>query len=415
MLNTLKEVFGHHSDNVFLVGGTVRDIIQGHVPNDIDLVAKVEPGVLLSLGAKYIDPKTAFPVFALHHNTLGKIDIALPRLERSVGNKHQDFSIITSSDIPLEMDLLRRDFTINSMAMNLQGDIIDPYNGRIDLFNRILKHTSDAFIEDSLRVFRAYRFSCKGFTIDEELIKVIKTMDITTLPGERVYNEMMKAMCYEYPENFFLNVRKLGGYHFFKIIFKMDRVPAGPKQYHPEGSVFEHSIECLKKVKGLTNDPYIRLSVFLHDAGKVCTPKEEWPSHHGHDDHYGDTLKMLNKLKAEKKTLKIVEGVIRSHMRAAKMKLGIKDGMKKKKWLNITNKAISGGFLKALMHTVFIDADINISKELNLTAKVIGMNIQDLGLTLDDLKDKTGESIKNMVHSARVRKLSKLIKEGGLD
>lgn len=213
-------------DKVFLVGGCVRDILAGKAPEDIDLLAVLPPKRLLDLGCTYVDPKTTIPVFTMHRGDLGKIEIALPRGKESGPGAMSD----------VREDLRRRDFTINAMACRLStGELIDPFNGRQDLKDRTIRHVSEAFAEDPLRVFRAFRFACKGFTIAPETMDLIRTMDpeLEHIPPERIYNEMMKAMAEERPERFFIYLVKSGvSKDVFREIYRM--LDVQPRRQRPQ-------------------------------------------------------------------------------------------------------------------------------------------------------------------------------------
>lgn len=148
----LKDIFQGDLDKVYVVGGGVRDVIFRTDPDDIDLLAVLPPKKLLERGFKYIDPRTAVPVFVMHHRILGKVEVALPRKEKKTGKGYNGFSFKVIDDV--REDLGRRDFTINAMEYNLATEeLIDPFGGRSDLSRGILRHVSEAFVEDPLRVF----------------------------------------------------------------------------------------------------------------------------------------------------------------------------------------------------------------------------------------------------------------------
>ena len=180
---------------IYKVGGAVRDHIMGVKPNDSDwVVVGSTPEEMKSLGYKQVGAD--FPVF-LHPQT--NEDYALARTEKKTGKGYSGFSVQYEKNISLEEDLLRRDLTINSIAMSESGQIIDPYNGVNDIKNKILRHTSDAFYEDPLRALRLARFKTKfsDFSIHEEtaevLSKILLSGEITYLTRERVLQEMKKG------------------------------------------------------------------------------------------------------------------------------------------------------------------------------------------------------------------------------
>jgi tRNA nucleotidyltransferase (CCA-adding enzyme) len=406
VLGDLKQVFGNKP--VYMVGGAVRDALMGKQPNDIDMVALMPPHELHAMGAKYIDPKTAIPVFSMQHPTLGKIEIALPRKEIKTGDKHQDFEMEVGPHITLADDLKRRDFTINSMAMDLDGKLVDPYNGEADLKNKILRHTSSAFSEDALRVFRALRFSSKGFSLSPELSTLLPKIDTTHLPVERIFHETVKAMGEKHPETYFENLIKLGiAPHLFDKIHQMKSVPAGPEAYHGNESVFEHCIDALKTTAKETTDPVIRLSSFLHDLGKVDTPKEQLPSHHDHDT--SDAVKdFLSTIKADNRTRKVCISVAANHMRYQRLL-----EMRPSKQLRLVNELKQAGAIEAL--DILMKSDdpknsIAIAAQADRCLKVLGMSVIELGMDPADLKMRNGEVVKHMVEQARIAVLKHMMR-----
>lgn len=393
----LKEMFAGKEDQVFIVGGAVRDLLQNKKPNDVDLVTTLTREEIESMGGKFIDPKTAFPVWVLHHETLGKIEIAHPRKETKTGTKHQDFEVDAGTHISLVEDLRRRDFTVNSMAMDLNGNVIDPHGGMKHLDANVLKHTSEAFGEDALRVFRALRFASKGFDLDNDTKDVMKSMDVSHVPVERIFSEMMKAMSEKHPEKFFATLVELGiGKDVFAEIHAMKDIPAGPIQFHPEGDVLTHSLIVLTKVSSLTKDPVTRLAGFLHDIGKVKTPVDQLPSHHGHDKSGVDlVIAFLKRFRAPSKVIAVVAGVVKQHMRATKM-----DAMKVGKLVRFGQDVV--GFADALADVVLADADVDFRKNVQSLVSVAKMSSQQLGLTADDFVGKVGTAISDFVFQKRV-------------
>lgn len=202
------------SYQVYKVGGAVRDALLGKTVKDIDwVIVGATPSLLLSEG--YLQVGQDFPVF-LHPVT--KEEYALARTERKQGHGYSGFEVFATPDVSLEDDLLRRDLTINAMAMDAQGTIIDPYNGQHDLNNRLLRHVSDAFQEDPLRVLRLARFYARfydeGFTIADdtrELVSVIvKSGELKHLVAERIWLETHKALSERHAEQYFILLHELG-------------------------------------------------------------------------------------------------------------------------------------------------------------------------------------------------------------
>jgi tRNA nucleotidyltransferase (CCA-adding enzyme) len=186
---------------------------------------------------------------------------------------------------------LRRDLTINALAQTETGEIIDPYHGRRDLQQRILRHVSPAFTEDPLRVLRVARFAARlqplGFSVAAETMELMRTMaasgELDHLVKERVWQEIEKALSSAAPATFIQVLRDCHGLQI--ILPEVDRlfgVPQ-PAKYHPEIDTGIHTLLCLQQVCLLTEDPATRYAVLVHDVGKGVTDRNKWPSHHGHE------------------------------------------------------------------------------------------------------------------------------------
>jgi tRNA nucleotidyltransferase (CCA-adding enzyme) len=406
-LNELKKLFGDRE--VYVVGGAVRDFLVGKTPNDVDLVGYLPIDFLEGLGCVFVDPKSCIPVFSLHHPVLGKIEIAHPRKERKVGNKHQDFEMETGSHVTLVDDLRRRDFTINSMAMDLDGKLIDPFGGQRHLGDMTLAPTSNAFSEDPLRVIRALRFSARGFDLTPKLMIFMGRISLADLPVERIFNEIMKAMAEDHPEEFFKGLVSLGiAKELFASIHDMVDVPAGPEEFHPEGSLFNHSIEALQKTTELTKDPVSRLASFLHDLGKVETPKDELPAHHGHDKR-NTVERFLNSLKANNHTVNVAKTVAAEHMRYHKL-----HEMKESKVLKLVYNLMTNKAVEAMDDLAHSDDPNQFAMHKELVDKAVivnKMNVVQLGLDVDELRARPGTTAAQMVLEARIRMLKKLRKQ----
>jgi len=278
--------------DTYLVGGAVRDKLLARAVKDNDYVvigATIEE--MLSLGFTQVGKD--FPVF-LHPQT--KDEYALARTERKQGQGYTGFICDTSSKVTLEEDLLRRDLTINAMAMiptnsDENPKIIDPYNGQADLGNRILRHVSSAFIEDPLRVLRVARFAARyynyGFKIADETLqlmtKISNSGELATLSGERVWQEMHSSLADQYPEVFFQVLRRCDA--LIKIWPELDAlwgVP-NPAKWHPEICSGIHTMMVLQQAVKLSPKTSIRFAAVCHDLGKSLTLEKHWPSHQGHE------------------------------------------------------------------------------------------------------------------------------------
>jgi tRNA nucleotidyltransferase (CCA-adding enzyme) len=288
--------------NTFLVGGAVRDKLLGLDPKDLDyVVVGSTPEQMLQKGYKQVGAD--FPVF-LHPET--NDEYALARIERKQGVGYHGFVCNFENSVTLEDDLGRRDLTINSMAMDDNGAIVDPYNGQEDLKNKVLKHTTAAFAEDPLRVLRICRFAARyqEFEIHSDTLELMKSMvengEVDNLTKERVWLELEKTLTEPKPSRFFKYLHKVGALQkLFPELAEMDGVPQRA-DFHAEGDVLVHTLMVLDKAaelcssKNLNKSDTVEVvaSALWHDVGKAKTPHEllyhedgsEKGFHHGHDD-----------------------------------------------------------------------------------------------------------------------------------
>lgn len=278
---------------VYLVGGAVRDQLLGLPVKDRDwIVVGAAPATLLSLGYQQVGKD--FPVFL---NPKTKEEYALARTERKSSAGYTGFICDFSPTITLEQDLIRRDLTINAMAQSEDGEIIDPYGGKQDLENRILRHISRAFSEDPLRVLRVARFAARyhylGFKIASETLSLMAELaqseELQHLTAERVWLETEKALNEKNPEIYFETLHKTGALRvLFPEIDALYGVP-NPVKHHPEVDSFIHTMLVLKQAVNLTeNNPIlnksaVRFAAICHDLGKALTPKNILPHHYGHE------------------------------------------------------------------------------------------------------------------------------------
>ncbi|QTH80439.1 putative multifunctional tRNA nucleotidyl transferase [Pseudomonas phage pPa_SNUABM_DT01] len=283
---------------VFLVGGFVRDTLLGLSPNDRDYVVVGEsPESMLAKGFTQVGGH--FPVF-LHPET--QEEYALARQEVSTGDGYGDFTY-NWDGVSLEMDLSRRDLTINAMAIDTNGEVVDLFGGVADLNARLLRHVGPAFVEDPLRIMRVARLSAVlGFDIAYETMALMKEMVakgmLQALPGERVWKETEKALLSKEPSRYFKVLKECGALHvWFPELDLMDRVPQRP-DYHAEGDVWVHTLMVLDESVPLTMHLdrerclRVRYATLTHDFGKLGTPQkllwaddgELLGKHHGHED-----------------------------------------------------------------------------------------------------------------------------------
>ena len=273
--------------DVYLVGGAVRDGLLGLAVYDRDwVVVGATPEEMLANGFQQVGKD--FPVF-LHPKT--KEEYALARTERKVGVGYHGFEVFADPKVTLEEDLVRRDLTINAMAQTPSGEIVDPYGGQKDLQNKLLRHVSEAFSEDPLRVLRVARFAAKlapfGFTLAPEtqalMTQMVSGGELSDLTPERVWQEVVKALNTESPSVFFEVLDSVGAVAvLFPELFALHNVTQ-PQKHHPEGDVWIHTMMVLDATARLSNDPMVCFSALVHDLGKASTPEELWPKHSGHD------------------------------------------------------------------------------------------------------------------------------------
>jgi tRNA nucleotidyltransferase (CCA-adding enzyme) len=273
---------------VYLVGGAVRDRLLGRKVSERDwVVVGATPAELERAG--YVSVGRDFPVF-LHPRT--KEEHALARLERKTGPGYRGFTTEFSPGVTLEDDLRRRDLTINAMAEDDAGRVIDPYGGRRDLEARLLRHVSEAFAEDPVRILRVARFAARyaplGFQVAAETLELMRKMvadgEAGTLVAERVWAETEKALGEDRPDVFIQVLRDCGA---LKVIYpEIDAlfgVPQ-PEKWHPEIDTGIHQLLALREAVRLGGGIAVRFAVLMHDLGKALTPAETLPSHHGHED-----------------------------------------------------------------------------------------------------------------------------------
>ena len=273
---------------IYLVGGAVRDLLLGYPIKDHDyLVTGATIEQMQALGYQQVGK--SFPVF-LHPET--NQEYALARTEVKQGQGYTGFVCDFAPSITIEQDLLRRDLTVNAMAQNDNGDLIDPYGGYQDLQDKTLRHVSGSFVEDPLRVLRVARFAARyhhlGFRVADETLTLMNEMadsgELDSLVAERVWQETQSALAERSPEVFFQTLRKANA---LKVIFPEIDVLYGvpnPPKWHPEIDTGIHTMMVMQQAATLTDSLPIRFAALLHDLGKGLTPKEQWPKHHGHEN-----------------------------------------------------------------------------------------------------------------------------------
>lgn len=241
------------------------------------------------LKAGYKSVGKDFPVF-LHPQT--HEEYALARLERKTGPGYHGFTFETESTVTLEEDLSRRDLTINAIAKNESGELIDPFNGIGDLNQRTLRHVSDAFVEDPVRVLRVARFMARlasqGFSVAEETMQLMRGMvqvgEVDNLVAERVWQEMHGALSTPQPMAFFETLRECKA--LAVVLPEVNKLHGieQRKQWHPEVDCFVHTMMVLEQATKQGGSVAMRFAALCHDLGKAETPADILPSHHGHEE-----------------------------------------------------------------------------------------------------------------------------------
>ena len=272
---------------VYLVGGAVRDALLGYPSSERDwVVVGASPRELLDRGYQQVGRD--FPVF-LHPET--RDEYALARTERKQGHGYTGFAVHCDPAVTLEQDLLRRDLTVNAMARSAEGEIIDPYGGQRDLAARVLRHVSEAFVEDPLRVLRTARFAARyahlGFSVAPETLalmaEIVGQGELAHLPAKRIWVELERALGERDPQVFVQVLRDCGALEaLLPEVAALFGVPQ-TERYHPEIDTGIHTLMALQQAARLTPASDVRFALLVHDLGKGTTPRDEWPRHIAHE------------------------------------------------------------------------------------------------------------------------------------
>ena len=304
----------------YLVGGAVRDALLGLAPGDRDFVViGSTPEAMVAAG--YTPVGRDFPVF-LHPET--REEHALARCERKAGRGYRGFTVVSTPDITLEEDLARRDFTINAMAQDADGTLIDPYGGAADLDARLLRHVSPAFAEDPVRILRAGRFMARwahrNFRVAPETLALMRAMvaegEADHLVPERVFQELSRALTEPSPSAFLRTLRACGA--LARVLPEVDALYGVPQHaaHHPELDAGVHTeMACDAAARLAPGDALVGFSVLTHDLGKALTPAREQPSHRAHE-HAGLTplAALCERLRAPTEHAALARSVCREHL-----------------------------------------------------------------------------------------------------
>jgi len=306
----------------YLVGGAVRDKLLGRRVIDHDhVVVGARPEDMLALGYRPVGKD--FPVF-LHPQT--SEEYALARTERKTGRGYHGFAFHADPDVTLEQDLARRDLTINAIAEDEQGRLVDPYGGARDIEQRVLRHVSPAFVEDPVRLLRVARFAARfaplGFTIAAETMALLQQMvrngEVDHLVPERVWAETRKALGEAQPSAFLRVLRETGA--LAALFPEIDALYGIPQraEFHPEIDTGIHVEMVLDAAAALApGNDLIGFCALVHDLGKALTPREELPRHVGHEHRGVQPLRALAaRLKVPTDYAELAELVCREHLNA---------------------------------------------------------------------------------------------------
>jgi len=277
--NLIKENGG----TLYLVGGAIRDRLLGKEVTDEDyVITGLDKETFIKLFPDSIKKGAFFEVFEIDNK-----EFALARCETKICPGHKGFETITGKEITIEEDLKRRDITINAIAKDvLTKEIIDPFKGKLDLENKIIRNVTEAFKEDPLRVYRVARFAATlKFDVSKETMELIYELksELETISKERIFEEFKKVLSSNKPSIFFevLKEAKVLDVHFKEVYDLIGSEQS--EKYHPEGDSYIHTMQVLDVASKYTKDLKMRFICLIHDLGKGVTPKERYPSHHGHD------------------------------------------------------------------------------------------------------------------------------------
>jgi len=378
-------------DHVFLVGGTVRDALLGDPRQDIDLVTTLPEKTLFECGFRKVIAKSTQPIWFRVDHQLGPIEV----------------TTLASFDL-LQHELARRDFTVNAMAVSLDGQLYDPLGGRDDLLQRRLVACSpDCFADDPLRLFRAFRFEANGWQLTEEssarIIGQDWTLLLTQLPVERFSREMLKALAATNPPRFFERMLQFRvGQHWLPEVFRMPLIPAGPPEHHPEGDLLSHCLQVLQRATALTADPLARFCAFFHDLGKLLTAPDQYPRHHGHDQAgVAATIELCTRLRLPARYRRALAGVNRLHTT-----IGLWDTLRDATRLRLAEQARKAG-ISAILPLV-LQADKNTTAAAMLQhwqryCDISALSATQLGITPEQLSVLQPSALRNLILDRQVQ------------
>ncbi len=373
----------------YYVGGCVRDLLLGRDSKDIDIEVhgielKQLENILDHLGER-ISKGESFGVMGIRHYD---VDIAMPRAETATGRGHKDFEISIDPFLGEEKAALRRDFTINALMQNvLSGEILDFYGGYRDLKEKKLRHVSEKhFPEDPLRVFRGAQFAARfGLTISEDTREICRKIPVDALAGERIMEELNKALLKaEKPSVFFEELRIMNQLDvWFPEVKALINLPQSA-QYHPEGDVWNHTMQVVDqaaKLKDKAEKPlYLMLSALCHDFGKAVTTKEINGQLHAYNHEVNGlplVEQFLTRITKEKKLIEYVLNMTRMHMEP---NMKVASGSSVKSFMGMFNRSVCPEDLLLLAR-----ADFTGCREKNMQPTVMESKYVETQIILNNM------------------------------
>ncbi|MFA7205000.1 MAG: hypothetical protein WC102_01590 [Saccharofermentanales bacterium] len=395
--NPHAQLINNKGGRLYIVGGAVRDYIMQRPVHDVDLcVTGLTVEQFMEIFPKARLQGKHFPVFVVDN-----AEIAFARTEKKTGVGYRGFEINANPGITIELDLLRRDLTFNAMAVDiLTGKLIDPYGGADDIADKMVRPTSEAFLEDPVRALRAARFAAEfDFRPTSKIIRYtfILKSEIPTINDNLKFKEFKRAMEGKSPWIFFETLRTA---NVLDVAFpELGALDGVYQMNHHDGDAWEHTIAVLKTCCALSSNLYDRVAALYHDTGKGNTPKDVLPHHNGHELRSCDIIEGLTWM--PKNLRKYIKAVAFDHMRAHKYG-EMKRGSKVKMLLRI-NKTCRG--LEGFSSVVYADRPTDETLS-DLTQMIEDMNAVT-SITGKDMPEDTpkGESFGLALHERRCKAL----------
>lgn len=390
------------------------------------LVVGSSPEEMTELGFRAVGRD--FPVF-LHPET--NEQYALARTERKTAQGYHGFAFDCSPEVSVEEDLARRDLTINAMAIDAKDNLIDPFGGIADLDRQVIRHVTDAFGEDPVRILRTAKFAARyhhrGFSVAESTLAMMADMvnggEVDALVPERIWQELLDALCNPDIAEFILTLERCGALKkLLPEIHALFGVPQTAK-YHPEIDTGIHVLMVLDAVEKITADPMVRFAALVHDLGKALTPKAALPSHHGHEISGLNPIEGLcERLRVPKEYREFALKVCRYHLdahRIAKMKPG-----KVLRMLENINGFKSPEIVAKFKQCCIADSRGRAGREadkalhldllddyLRVASSVDEASIAEAVKSSSASSAKAGAAIKNRIREARLQKIEQFRKQ----